>query len=119
MSSTLGRLASHARQTLRGLREAACPALADGAGPGSRMRRAAIGSPTSTWRVAPTTTVPERKSFSVAVDQKPPTQPRPDPEVMQHVESAIGKLDTKPLVSGDLAVIGYLGAYTSGQDSQG
>ncbi|GIL89064.1 hypothetical protein Vretimale_16215 [Volvox reticuliferus] len=66
----------------------------------------AVGKSSQSWRLTPGTT-PSPKGYSslTGPDLKPPTQPLPDPEIMKHVETSLGQLDTKPLAPAPRPVV--------------
>lgn len=72
------------------------------------MQCSVLGKPREAWRLG-TATSPTKGYSVVGAEQqhKAPTQPLPDPEVMNLVEAALGPLDTKPLVR--FRVAGKLG----------
>ncbi|PNH09270.1 hypothetical protein TSOC_004135 [Tetrabaena socialis] len=72
------------------------PSTSSRSGAASLRCSAAVGKSAS-WRLATGTTLPKNYSSLAGPELKPPTQPPPDPEVMKHVEAALGPLDTKPL----------------------
>ncbi|GLC33625.1 hypothetical protein PLESTM_000093600 [Pleodorina starrii] len=116
---SLGRCAMRgAQQVLRsGARRGHCCSpphhLLDGYEPSTSARTlpwvqcAAVGtSSQAAWRLSPgTASAPLGYTSIAGADLKPPTQPLPDPEIMMHVEAALGSLDTKPLAPAPRPVV--------------